>query len=54
MKCDPDRRDVLGDDQRGIDAARDVVVSHLLGVEHTPSIVETCLYTVRIFTASVQ
>jgi len=46
VKCDPESRDTLGEDQTGIDMARDVVRSHLPGVEPTPSILETCLYTV--------
>jgi len=46
VSCDPDSRDELGNDQRAIEAAGDVVRSHLPGVEATPSIVETCLYTV--------
>jgi len=48
VKCEPDRRDVRGNDQLGINETRDVLISHLPGIEPTPSIIETCLLTVRI------
>ena len=46
MPCDPDGRDEMGVDRVGIEVARDVVQNHLPGVEPTPSILDTCLYTV--------
>lgn len=46
VRCDPDSRDELGNDQVGINIAGDVVRSHLPGVKATPVIVERCLYTV--------
>jgi len=53
VKCDPDRRDVVGSDQHGISLARDVVRRHLPGIETTPSILESCMYTVSIYTKPV-
>lgn len=46
-KCDPEKRDALRDDHVGISAVQDVVRTHLPGIETTPSIRETCLYTVN-------